>query len=126
MSDRLEAPLRSPLWLKVLYVVLAVAAIALLTMLLKTLIEWAEGDAGEIHHLPVFDIAWFFFVPSSGISLLAAIVLFPVGLVRKDPRLTRYCRWVAVVIAVAVVGIVASELLAEPPPSDEHSQRDGS
>ncbi|HZO68174.1 MAG TPA: hypothetical protein VFB74_24515 [Kribbellaceae bacterium] len=126
MSDRLETPRRSPLWLKILYVVLAVAAIALLTMLLKALIQWAEGETGEIHHLPVFDIAWFVFVPSGGISLLAAIVLFPVGLVRKDPRLTRYCRWVAVVIAVAVVGIVASELTAEPPPSNEHGQHDDS
>ena len=121
MSDATEAT-RNPLWLKILYAVLAVATLAMITMLLKEVIQRVEGEEGELHHLPVFDAAWFVFLLSAGISLLAAIVLFPVGLIRKDSRLTRYGRWVAVLVAAAAVAVVVEELVAEPQTPDEHEQ----
>jgi hypothetical protein len=120
VSDATEAT-RNPLWLKILYAVLAVATLAMITMLLKEVIQRVEGEEGELHHLPV-DAAWLVFLPSAGISLLAAIVLFPVGLIRKDRRLTRYGRSVAVLAAAAAAAVVVEELLVEPQTPDEHEQ----
>lgn len=99
---------RTPVWLKGLYAVGALSALAIALMLLKDLIQAVEGHEGELHDLPIFDIAWPVFVLSWLFTLIAGVVMSVVGAVRRTRPVLRFSAWAlgyclvsALIVAVA-------------------------
>jgi hypothetical protein len=105
---------RTPVWLKGLYGVVLLSALALGLMFLKGLIEFLEGG-GEpghregLHDLAIFEIAWPIFVLSWLFTVVAGLVMLIVGAVRRRRPMLRYSAWALgfCMLSAAVVVIFA-------------------
>jgi ABC-type Fe3+ transport system permease subunit len=112
-------PLHSvrPWWLQSLYALLLLSVVALVTLLVGE-IYYAFEDAhtGQHDHGvwgPIFDLAWFVFVPTLLASLVAGLIALVVGWALHRASLTRYgiraigyCSFaIAVVVGVAVAQV---------------------
>ena len=88
---------RSPIWLKALYGIVLLSAVALGLMLLQELIQVLEGNdpshAEGLHHLAIFDIAWPVFVLSWLFTLLGGVATLVVGTVWHRRPALRYSVW---------------------------------
>lgn len=112
-------PLHSvrPWWLQSLYALLLLSVVALVTLLVGE-IFYAFEDTGTGPHDhgvwgPIFDLAWFVFVPTLLASLVAGLIALVVGWALHRASLTRYgiraigyCSFaIAVVVGVAVAQV---------------------
>ena len=119
MAEIVGVPLQTvrPWWLQSLYAVLLLSAVALVTLLVGE-IYYAFEDAhtGQHDHGvwgPIFDLAWFVFVPTLLASLMAGLIALIVGWAVHRASLTRYgiraigyCSFaIAVVVGVAVAQV---------------------
>ncbi|HKX15987.1 MAG TPA: hypothetical protein VJN19_12390 [Propionibacteriaceae bacterium] len=107
--------MRVPLLLKSLYVVLVIAAVSLAVMLLQDLVAALEGEGGELHHLFVFDLAWFVFLVAGLASVVAGVAALVIGRLRADARFTRYGLWAVGFVVLAIAVVVVGQSLEAPP-----------
>jgi hypothetical protein len=107
-----------PWWLQSLYALLVLSAVALVTLLVGEIyyaFEDTHTDAAHDHGVwgPIFDLAWFVFVPTLLASLVAGLIALVVGWALHRASLTRYgiraigyCSFaIAVVVGVAVAQV---------------------
>jgi hypothetical protein len=104
-----------PLLLKILYVVLVIAAVSLAVMLLQDIVAALEGEGGELHHLFVFDLAWPVFLVAALASAVAGVAALITGRLRADARFTRYGLWAVGFVVFAIAVVVVGESLQAPP-----------
>jgi hypothetical protein len=107
---------RTPLWLRCLYAVVVVSAVALATLLLGEVVySFEEHEHGQHEHGfygPIFDAAWVVFVPTALFALVAGLVAVIVGTLRRSAALIRFGSWALGYLAVAIAVVVAVETLA--------------
>jgi hypothetical protein len=101
-------------WLDSLYALLLLSAIALVTLVAGEIYYALEDErvaGGHDHGFfgPIFDLAWFVFVPTLAASLLGGLVAMIGGRLFRRPSLSRYgVRAIAFcALAVAIVAAVA-------------------
>jgi hypothetical protein len=104
-------------WLQSLYAVLLLSAVALVTLVVGEIYySLGEQQTGAQDHGvwgPIFDLAWFVFVPTLLASVVGGLVASIVGWALQRPALTRYavraigfCAFaIAIVAAVAVAQV---------------------
>jgi hypothetical protein len=119
MAEIVGVPLQSARawWLQSLYALLLLSAAALVTLLVGEIYYVVEdARTGQHDHGvwgPVFDLAWFVFVPTLLASLVAGLAALIVGWALHRSSLTRYgvraigyCSFaIAVVAGVAVAQV---------------------
>jgi hypothetical protein len=119
MAEIVGVPLQSvrPWWLQSLYALLLLSAAALVTLLVGEIYYvFEDARTGQHDHGvwgPVFDLAWFVFVPTLLASLVAGLAALIVGWALHRSSLTRYgiramgyCSFaIAVVAGVAVAQV---------------------
>jgi uncharacterized membrane protein YhaH (DUF805 family) len=110
------SPPRAPLWLRCLYAVVVLSAVALATLLVGEVVySFEEHEHGEHDHGfygPIFDAAWVVFLPTALFALLAGLVALAVGVVRRSARVTRFGLSALAYVAVAAAVVVLVEALA--------------
>ena len=113
MAEIVGVPLHSvrAWWLQSLYALLLLSAVALVTLLIGEIYYAFEADGGGWG--PLFDLAWFVFVPTLVASLLAGPAALIVGwalhrstLTRYGVRAVGYCSFAIAVVAGVVVAQV--------------------
>jgi hypothetical protein len=98
--------------------VLFLSALALATLLVGEIVYAFESDREEHEthshgfYGPIFDLAWFVFLPSTLITLIAGIGMLVVGGLRRAKDMIRYGSWALGYCLVAVMVIVLDETLA--------------
>jgi hypothetical protein len=102
-------------WLHALYVVLLLAAVALVTLLVGDVYHVLadERSSGEQSHGvagTIFDLAWLVFVPTFLTSLVCAIFALVVGGALHRLNLTRYGMRALAFCAFSVALVVAVEI----------------
>ena len=106
---------RRPLWLRALYAVLIVAALAFVILLIGEVVYALEADkeAHETHshgfYGPIFDGAWVVFVPTFLISLVGGLAALGVGVIRRHSGAIRYGGTALAFCGVAVLVIAFIE-----------------
>jgi hypothetical protein len=106
-----------PWWLQVFYALLAISALALATLVVGEIVNAFEsnGDEADTHHHPwydrIFDAAWFIFIPSFLIALVAGAAGLVVGKLRGMHALTAYGMRALAYCGSAVVIVVLAEAL---------------
>jgi protein-S-isoprenylcysteine O-methyltransferase Ste14 len=100
-------------WLRVLYAVLAVAAVALLLMVAGEIVySFEEADEHQTHshgfYGPIFDGAFFVFLPTVLITFAAGLAALLTGWLRRSPELRTYGT-LALGFCVAAVGVIVIE-----------------
>lgn len=119
MAEIVGVPLQSvrAWWLQSLYALLLLSAAALVTLLVGEIYYVVEDvQTGQHDHGvwgPIFDLAWFVFVPTLLASLVAGLAALIVGWALHRSSLTRYgiraigyCSFaIAVVAGVAVAQV---------------------
>jgi ABC-type Fe3+ transport system permease subunit len=98
-----------------LYAVLAVAAAALLVLLVGEIVySFEDPDEHETHshgfYGPIFDGAWFVFLPAALATLIGGVIALPVGWFRGSAPTRRYgARAIGFcVLSIAVVALAES------------------
>jgi hypothetical protein len=107
----------APWLLRTLYVVLILAAISLVVLFLQDVVAALEGADGELHHLFVFDLAWFVSLAAGLATFVAGLAALAVGRRRADARLTRFGLWAVGFVVLAAAAVVIAQSF-ESPPSD--------
>jgi uncharacterized membrane protein YhaH (DUF805 family) len=106
----------TPLWLRCLYAVVVVSAVALATLLLGEIVySFEEHEDGEHEHGfygPIFDAAWFVFLPTVLFALIAGLVAVAAGIFRRSADVTRFGVSALAYVAVAVAAVVIVETVA--------------
>jgi hypothetical protein len=104
-------------WLQSLYAVLLLSAVALVTLVIGEIYyafeEQQTGSRDPGLWGPIFDLAWFVFVPTLLASLVAGVAAWVAGWALRRPALTRYairaigfCSFaIAIMAAVAVAQV---------------------
>lgn len=119
MAEIVGVPLQSvrAWWLQSLYALLLLSAAALVTLLVGEIYYvFEDASTGQHDHGvwgPIFDLAWFVFVPTLLASLVAGLAALIVGWALHRSSLTRYgiraigyCSFaIAVVAGVAVAQV---------------------
>lgn len=104
---------QTPLWLRCLYAVLVVSAVALATLLVAEVVySFEEHEDGEHEHGfygPIFDAAWVVFVPTTLFTLVAGLVAVIAGMFRRSAAVIRFGSWALGYVAVAIAILVAVE-----------------
>jgi hypothetical protein len=107
---------RTPLWLRCLYAVVVVSALALATLLIGEVVySFEEHEHGEHEHGfygPIFDAAWVIFLPTALFAFVAGLAAVVAGLLRHAARLTRFGMWALGYVTLAVATVVIVEALA--------------
>ena len=103
---------RSSWWLRLLYAVLVVSALALVTLIAGDIVSGLESEHGELHHLFVFDLAWPVFVLSGLLVLSTGIAAVAYAAVRRGRAAMRYGAWALGYCILAVFAVALSEALA--------------
>jgi hypothetical protein len=107
---------RTPLWLRCLYAVVVVSALALATLLVGELVySFEEHEHGEHEHGfygPIFDAAWVVFLPTALFALVAGLAAAVTGLLRRAGGLTRFGAWALGYVTLAAAVLVIVEALA--------------
>ena len=102
---------RAPLWLRCLYGVVVVSAVALATLLLGEVVySFEDHEDGEHEHGfygPIFDAAWVVFAPTALFTLVAGMVAVIAGMLRRSAGLIRFGSWALGYVAVAIAVLVA-------------------
>lgn len=119
MTPEKEAhlPRRTAWWLRALYALPAVSALALVTLLVGDLIAALEAGAHPdeadegLHHLFIFDLAWPIFLVGSLATLVAGLGALVASRFRRGVGLGRYAIWALGYAAVAVVTLFATGAL---------------
>ena len=108
---------RSPWWIRGLYAVLFLSALALATLLVGEIVYAFESDRDEHEthghgfYGPIFDLAWLVFLPSALITLISGVGTLLVGGLRGAAAATRYGLSALGYCLVAVLVIVLAETL---------------